>query len=236
MVTKINIKGYVCHLAQNADSEIITYMLYPALEQLEDKWVDKMAIEHKINLAIVYVPAEDWNNVLTPWPEPPEAKGFDPFGGEALKFLDLLQTGIIPAVESKVKVNARDLVGVSLGGLFTLWQWMICDTFQNIASLSGSFWYNGFVDWFEAKIPDLSSMKKEKPESKGKAYFLLGEDEPKAHIQAYRSVGVNTLHIVEKLKEAGIAVTFEWVPGNHFSRPVHRAEKALANLYDFPSP
>lgn len=222
MVSHLNIKGFQCHIAQNAESDIITYMLYPALEQFDDKWLEKMAVAHKINLVMVYVPADDWNNILTPWPEPPEAKGFPPFGGEASKFLELLQKDIIPGVESKVKTNARDLVGVSLSGLFTLWQWMGCDSFRNIASLSGSFWYKGFKEWFDA----ISI-----PQKTGKAYFLLGEEEPKAHIQAYQSVGVNTLDVVNKLKGAGIPVTFEWVPGNHFSRPVHRAERALANLY-----
>lgn len=222
MVTKINIKGYQCHVVGNPESETLTYMLYPALEQLEDKWLERMAAIHKINLAMVYVPAQDWNNSLTPWPEPPEAKGFDPFGGDAPQFLELLQKEILPAVESKVKIKERDLMGVSLSGLFTLWQWMLCDTFRNIASLSGSFWYEGFKEWFDSLAI---------PHKSGKAYFLLGEEEPKAHIVAYQSVGVNTLHVVEKLKNTGINVTFEWVPGNHFSRPVHRAEKALDNLY-----
>lgn len=222
MTTKINVKGFICHLAENPASDVVTYMLYPALEQLEDKWLERMASLHKINIAMVYVPANDWNNVLTPWPEPPEAKGFPPFDGDAVKFLNLLQKEIIPSVESKINIKERDLMGVSLSGLFTLWQWMVCTTFRNIASLSGSFWYSGFKEWFDdVKIP----------ERNGKAYFLLGEEEPKAHITAYQSVGENTLHIVEKLKEGGVNVTFEWVPGNHFSRPVHRAEKALDNLY-----
>ena len=234
MITKLNIKGYQCHLAENVAADTITYMIYPALEQLEDRWLERMAELHKIHVAIVYVPAEDWNNALTPWPEPPEAKGFDPFGGDASKFLDLLQKEIIPAVESKVKITSRDLLGVSLSGLFTLWQWMICDTFRNIASLSGSFWYHGFMDWFDGKLPSLQSLRQETPDCKGKAYFLLGEEEPKARIEAYQSVGKNTLHVVEKLKNAGIDVTFDWVPGNHFSRPVHRAEKALDNLYPAP--
>ena len=82
------------------------------------------------------------------------------------------------------------------------------------------------MDWFDDKMTSLTGKN-----GKGKAYFLLGEEEPKAHIRAYQSVGENTQHIVEKLKNAGIDVTFEWVPGNHFSRPVHRAEKALDNLY-----
>lgn len=222
MITKLNVKGFQCHLAVNTDSEILTYMLYPALEQLDDKWLESMARLHKINIAMVYVPAPDWNNVLTPWKEPPEAKGFDPFNGKGPEFLDLLQKEIIPVVESKVKIKSRDLIGVSLSGLFTLWQWMICDTFRNIASLSGSFWYPGFKEWFDALVI---------PHKSGKAYFLLGEEEPKATIKAYQSVGTNTMDVVEKLKSAGVNVTFDWVPGNHFSHPLKRAEKALDNLY-----
>lgn len=223
MVKTINIEGYECHLAQGAGATELGYLLYPALVPFEDRWLERMAGELNVSLVTVYVPADDWNNVLTPWPEPPEAKGFPPFDGKAGEFLTLLQTKIIPQVEENITgLQHRDLIGVSLGGLFTLWQWMGCDTFRSIASLSGSFWYPGFIDWFSGiKIPS----------KEGKAYFLLGEEEPKAHVKAYQSVGVNTERIVERFKSAGIAVEFEWVPGNHFSRPVHRAERALRALY-----
>ncbi|MDE6638872.1 MAG: hypothetical protein K2K32_11640 [Muribaculaceae bacterium] len=38
-----------------------------------------------------------------------------------------------------------------MSGLFALWQWMVCDTFRNIASLSGSFWYEGFMEWMKSR-------------------------------------------------------------------------------------
>lgn len=221
----LNIEGYGCQVATQSQSSTICYMIYPALEPFEDKWLEKMAAELSVNLVMVYVPAEKWNDALTPWPEPGEAKGCPPFAGKAKDFLDILQHKIIPGVEEAYNINditARDLLGVSLSGLFTFWQWMICDTFRNIASLSGSFWYLGFIEWFE---------KQNIPSKTGKAYFLLGEEEPHAHVKAFQSVGVNTLRIVDTLKEHGLNVTFEWVPGNHFSRPVHRAEKALSALY-----
>lgn len=50
-----------------------------------------------------------------------------------------------------------------LSGLFTLWQWMIDDTFRNIICLSGSFWYEGFVGWIRSF---------EIPRKTGKAYFF----------------------------------------------------------------
>lgn len=221
----LNIEGYGCHVAPASQSSVVCYMIYPALETFEDKWIEKMAVELNINLAMVYVPADKWNDVLTPWPEPGEAKGCPPFAGEAKDFLNILQTKIIPGVEEACqidKVTARDLVGVSLSGLFTFWQWMLCDTFRNIASLSGSFWYVGFMEWFD---------KQNIPAKTGKSYFLLGEEEPYSHVKAFQSVGDNTLSIVDTLKQHGIKVTFEWVPGNHFSRPLHRAQRALTALY-----
>lgn len=225
MLHKVKIEGYDCHCASDSGFDTITYLIYPQLAELNDDWLQRMAEEHGVNVAAVYVPADKWNDSLTPWPEPGEAKGCDPFAGKSADFLKLLQTEIIPRIEGisgLTRILHRDLMGVSLGGLFTLWQWMVCDTFRSIASLSGSFWYVGFIDWFE---------NQPLPHKQGKAFFLLGEEEPHAHVEAFQSVGINTQKIVKRLEEAGIATTFEWVPGNHFSRPVHRAERAFNALY-----
>lgn len=43
-----------------------------------------------------------------------------------------------------VMSHGIEMAGVSLSGLFALWQWLMNDTFRNIISLSGSFWYAGF--------------------------------------------------------------------------------------------
>lgn len=219
----ITISGYSIHIAPALGADTICYLIYPELAELEDSWLQRMADESKVCIAAVYVPADQWNDALTPWPEPGEAKGCPPFAGRSQEFLNLLQTRILPEVEKSLDgIKHRDMLGVSLGGLFTLWQWLVCDTFRSIASLSGSFWYVGFIEWFEAQ--NLTS----KP---GKAYFLLGDEEPKSHVKAFQSVGVNTEKIVDRLKQIGDNVEFEWVPGNHFSRPVHRAERALNALY-----
>lgn len=230
MVKKLKIEGFQCHYVESMGSDTVTYMIYPELAQLEDKWIERMSLLHQVSIVMVYVPADKWNDALTPWAEPGEAKDFPPFAGKAADFLNFLQTKIIPEVEKAMfdsssenpRDVSRDILGVSLGGLFSLWQWLVCDTFRNIACLSGSFWYNGFIEWFR---------KQPLKGKTGKAYFLLGVEEPHSNIKAYDSVGENTEIIIELLKKAGIHTEFEWVPGNHFSRPVHRAEKALIGLY-----
>lgn len=226
MLKKLIIEDYKCVGAIFDGSASITYLIYPELAQLNDDWLDKMCELHKISIVVVYIPANKWNDDLTPWAELGEAPGCPPFAGKAKEFLSTLLKQIIPGVEQKFELSSnltRDLMGVSLGGLFTLWQWMDCEVFHNIACLSGSFWYIGFLKWFESQ---------QIPPKTGKAFFLLGEDEPHSHVKAFDSVGKNTEEIVEKLKNSGIKVDFKWVPGNHFSQPVHRAELALNFLYN----
>ena len=224
MIKNIKIEGISCACVPSNTSTRIVYMIYPHIDGFTDEWLETQARENNCSLVVVYVPVDKWNDYLTPWPEPGETAGAEPFAGEGAEFLKILVDDIIPQAEKVLgmsHVAERDVVGVSLGGLFTLWQWMQCSTFHSIACLSGSFWYMGFMEWFD---------KQTIPHKQGKAYFLLGTQEPKANIKAYRPVGVNTETIVGALKKAGISTTFEWVPGNHFANPLQRAEKALANL------
>lgn len=205
-------------------AKTILYMIYPRMVGFPDNWLDTHANRYETPIAVVYVPADRWNDYLTPWPEPGETKDAQPFAGLASQFLDVIGGEVIPACEALIKPAnefSRQLLGVSLSGLFTLWQWPGCNLFESIACLSGSFWYAGFVKWFETQKLD---------KRKGNAYFLLGEAEPRAHIVAYRSVGDNTEAIVERLKASGIPTTFQWVPGNHFANTLGRAELALSHL------
>lgn len=225
MKDTIEISGFKCHLFGNGSETKVAYMLYPEIASLPEELLDKKAREFGVAVVMVCVPADDWNDALTPWPEPGEAKGCPPFAGKGPDFLKTLQDDIIPGTENTLSLPGdveRNLIGVSLAGLFSLWQWLLCDTFHSIACLSGSFWYEGFIEWFE---------KQTLPVKKGQAYFLLGRDEPHAPTKAYRSVGVNTEAVVSRFEGAGIPTEFEWVPGNHFTDPLGRADKAFAALY-----
>lgn len=224
MIKQIEIKDLKCDCVPYPASDKVVYMIYPAIVPFEDKWIEEMSQKYRVPIVVIYIPADGWNDMLTPWPEPGETPDSPPFAGKAAQTLKVIKEDVIPQAEKTLgmeNVLERDLIGVSLSGLFTLWQWLNNDIFQSIASLSGSFWYPGFMEWFE---------KQPKPVKKGQAYFLLGKKEPKAWIKAYRSVGENTETIVKTLNSFGIRTTLQWVEGDHFADPTGRAEDALKAL------
>ncbi len=220
---KINIDNLSCRCSSIVRKDKIAYILYP-MDMLSD-WIEPAA--EKYGVTIVVITGMDWQNVFSPWPAPGVPKGDPDFKGESPEFLELLHNKVIPQVEKKLQMDTdieRSLVGVSMSGLFALWQWMICDLFKNIASLSGSFWYEGFIDWMQ---------KIQIPHKTGKGFFLLGNQESKSNVKTFQSVGKNTESIIALLKDNGICVKFESVPGNHFSDPVPRLEKAFKALYSY---
>lgn len=219
MEKTIKIEGLSCLCSSQVSKERIAYILYP-MDILGD-WMESAAV--KYGTTIVVVTGMDWQNVFSPWPAPGVPKGDPDFKGESPDFLKLLQQKIIPRVEQSLGMNdnvRRSLVGVSMSGLFALWQWMVCDTFLNIASLSGSFWYEGFMDWMNSWTI---------PNKKGKAYFLLGDQESKSKV--FGTVGENTQEIIKLMRDAGIDVEFRSVPGNHYSDPIPRLDRAFTALY-----
>ncbi|MDE5555478.1 MAG: hypothetical protein K2J10_09890 [Muribaculaceae bacterium] len=221
MTQKFNIENLSCLCSSTVNKDKIAYILYPM--DILAGWIEPAA--KKYGVTIVVITGMDWQNVFSPWAAPGVPKDDPDFKGESPEFLKLLQTKVIPQVEKTLQVNTdveRSLVGVSMSGLFALWQWMICDSFKNIASLSGSFWYEGFIDWINII---------EIPYKSGFGFFLLGDQESKSNIKAFQSVGTNTEHIIRLLKDKGIRVQFESVPGNHFSDAIPRLEKAFTALY-----
>lgn len=222
MIQKIKVGPLDCLCSRGSDSRRIVYILYPV--DLSALWVESAV--RKYDVTVVVITGLDWQNVLSPWPAPGVPKGSEAFRGEAAAFLRTLQGNVIPNVEQAMGIGGdivRTLVGVSMSGLFTLWQWMLCDTFTDIASLSGSFWYEGFLDWMKERPV---------PHKAGKAFFLLGDKERRSRVKAFRSVQADTEQIVRILDESGICTTFTMVPGDHYSDPVARLDKALQALFD----
>ncbi len=221
MTKEFNLDGLKCHCSTIEKKSKIAYILYP-MDMLSD-WVGGASEKYGTN--IVVITGMDWQNVFSPWPAPGVPKGTPDFKGESPEFLQKLQHDVIPQIENELGISPeaeRSLVGVSMSGLFALWQWMVCDTFHNIASLSGSFWYEGFMEWIKSRPI---------PEKTGKAYFLLGVQEPKSNVKAFNSVGENTQEIISLLRGAGIDTEFQSVPGNHYSDPIPRLDRAFAALY-----
>lgn len=215
----IDIENLSCLCSTQVSKDKIAYILYP-MDMLAG-WIEPAA--RKYGVTIVVLTGMDWQNVFSPWPAPGVPKGDPDFKGESPEFLKLLQKKVIPQVEAELGMSEtveRSLIGVSMSGLFAFWQWMICDTFRNIASLSGSFWYEGFMDWMKSLTI---------PAKSGKGYFLLGDQESKSKV--FGTVGQNTQEIITLLRDAGIDVEFQSVPGNHYSDPIPRLDKAFTAIY-----
>ena len=221
MIENLKIEGLDCQLCVCKGSKTIAYVLYP-INSL-DVWIEGAAIKYGTSIAVIT--GMDWDNVFSPWAAPGQPPGSPDFEGKSRTFLTLLQKKVIPAVETRLSgVNApvRSLVGVSMSGLFALWQWMVCNTFEDIASLSGSFWFPGFVNWMNS----LSL-----PHKAGRGYFLLGNQESKSPVKAFDSVATDTAQILALLRKGGIKVDFDSVPGNHFADPIPRLDKAFTALF-----
>lgn len=218
---KFDIGHLQCLYAINPDSSRIAYILYP-MDVLRD-WVSGAADKYGVSIAVIT--GMDWDDDLTPWPAPGQPPGSPDFKGLAPQFLKSLTDEVIPAVEHRFALGSeteRSLVGVSLSGLFTLWQWPQATMFHNIATLSGSFWYEGFEQWVLAQ----SFAGKT-----GNCYMLLGSDEPNSPVAAFRKVGEATAAIVEHLRNQGVKIEYDIVPGNHFQFGLERLDKAFTHLF-----
>lgn len=222
MRQNLRIGNLNCLCVRQSD-ERVAYVLYP-METL-GPWIEVAA--RRYGVSIVVITGMDWDDDMTPWPAKGVPAGTADFKGSAPQFMALLKGTVMPEVEKTMGINPleRDLIGVSLSGLFTMWQWALYGVFDNVASLSGSFWYGGFADWFDQNMTA----------KRGRAYLLLGDKEADSRIPQFRSVAVDTQKVVARLKEIGIKTEFEYVPGDHFADPTGRLDKAFNNLFSSTS-
>jgi predicted alpha/beta superfamily hydrolase len=115
-------------------------------------------------------------------------------------------------------------LGVSLSGLFAVWSAFNSDAFTNIISISGSLWYDGFVEWMNGQT--LSPQLK-------KVCMLLGEKEKNSKEKRMATVEERTLAAANILKtKSQAAVLFELVEGTHFSPIMPRMERAFEVVYE----
>ena len=182
-------------------------------------------LSEKYCVSIVVIPDVNWNDDMTPWPAKGVFKKAKPFGGHAAVFLDKLTNEIIPEEEKSLGVEdaERAIMGVSLSGLFAVWAGFNTNTFSNIISISGSLWYDGFVEWMNGQMP---------PPQLKKVCMLLGEKEKNAKDKRMTTVEERTLAAVDIMRsKSQAAVTFELVEGTHFSPILPRLDRAFEVVY-----
>lgn len=180
------------------------------------------------SMALVAIEPRSWDNDLTPWPAPPTFRGARPYEGFAESQLELLGRAIMPEAEALLAQHGMApafsaLAGYSLAGLFTAWAATRCSLFECVASVSGSLWYPDFVKYVAGNRPN-STVRR--------AYFSLGDAEPRTRNRAMRSVLEDTRRVAERFEQFGTATRFELNPGNHFTDEDLRTARGIRWLLD----
>ena len=167
----------------------------------------------------------DWDRDLSPWPAKGVFRGQD-FAGGAEAYRSRLTETLIPALEETLPVRpcCRLIAGYSLAGLFALWTVLTCGRFTGAASVSGSLWYDGFLDFLREHDPF--------PEVKC-LYLSLGDREKNAKNPRMAKVEEATGSAARILREkTGFPVPFELNPGGHFRDVPLRMAKAICYLIE----
>lgn len=220
-IENIDYENLHCSLCRNTESNRVAWILYPV--SLSPEWVESASAKYQTSIAVVT--GIDWDNALTPWAALGVPKGSPDFKGEAEQFLIKLTQVLLPLIEEKLgctETPERTLIGVSLSGLFTLWQWAESYCFRNIATLSGSFWYMDFVKWIWTQ-PFAGKT--------GRCFMLLGEAESHSKNPVFATVEKCTEDIAGYLRRHGIDVSYKIVKGNHYQYPIERLDMAMSAIY-----
>ena len=128
---------------------------------------------------------------------------------------DMLSPWKAPALNPK-EADFRGKAKDFLAGLFAVWASTATSKFNSVASISGSFWYDGFVEWLKNQ------------ELHAERYFLsFGNKEVKAKNERLANVGACTEATLQIIQDKNKEVTFVTDEGNHFEFFRERLEKAL---------
>ena len=202
------------------DSSSIIYILLPHRLPEEER-IALEGLSTRFEMNIVTISEMDWNNDMTPWKAPAVKEG--EFGGRASQFLDRLKGDIFFNLENSLQIRnpKRYLMGLSLSGLFTVWAAIRKPLFEGVASISGSFWYDGFAEWI-LKQEELQCVR---------VYISMGEKEKETKVKRFASIEEDTMKVVETLMLKGAEVAFEVTEGGHNSPVIPRIEKSVVSLF-----
>lgn len=191
--------------------------------QEEEQVVGELQKQRLPAFSLVSVSDLDWNRDMVPWDHPPVFQKGEPFTGGADAYLRLLTGAILPEAEKALPGPPcwRGLAGYSLAGLFAVYAIYQTDMFSRIASMSGSLWFPGMLDYIRShpckRVPDC-------------IYLSLGDRESKTRNPLMRTVRENTEAFLGYCQNRGIRSEFQLNPGNHFSNPAGRIAAGIAWL------
>ncbi len=151
----------------------------------------------------------NWDHDMTPWYMGPISKHDTSCTGGADDYLELLLGEILPEAEKVLPGPPawRGIAGYSLAGLFAVYSLYKTDVFSRAASMSGSFWFEGFPEFVR------SHEMKRKSDC---MYFSLGDKESSTDNPILNVVQHNTGEIESLCRANGIHTAFVLNSGNHY--------------------
>lgn len=174
---------------------------------------------------LVSVDGLDWDHDMAPWDAPPLSAEDTPCTGGADEYLQLLLREIMPAAEEQVpgRVRWRGIAGYSLAGLFALYSLYRTDAFSRAASMSGSLWFPGLVEYAS------SHEMKRRPD---RVFLSLGDRECKTANPFLSTVQKRTEEIERLYRSAGLDVLYRLNPGGHAANGVERTAAGIRWLLE----
>ncbi len=112
-------------------------------------------------------------------------------------------------------------LGISLAGLFVVWQSTKCKLFDLVGSSSGSFWYDSFTSWLKEQKLQMSKLA-----------LTLGEREAFTKNPCMKSINEDTQEVQAIAESKGIPCSFAKTPGNHFNYQEERLTLLLNSLLE----
>lgn len=220
-VKKVYGFNYVVGCQGESDSTCIYYLGLPQ----ELSGVEKLIEQLGCTIVYIVITLNEWDDLLSPWSAPGLYRNDPDFIGGAPEFLDKLTHELIPAIEKAegISPRRRAIAGYSMAGLFSVYAFANCSTFEGVASMSGSFWYQGWVDYVESLDLDKNGCG---------AFFSLGDREHKAREKILRSVRDDTDITIRALESWGVKVQHHLVPGGHFDNIYTRVDEGLTTLVE----
>lgn len=185
-----------------------------------DSFIERISCD----AAVVSVRVDDWNREMSPWKAEKCFKDGDDFGGGAGEFLAALVRKI-PEFEKQhgLEPAHRALCGYSLAGLCALYGLYVSDMFDGAAGVSGSVWFDGWMEFMETHAPMNGNVR---------AYISVGDREARTRNMRLSRVEECSRKAREILENNGHEAEFELNPGNHFNDPDGRVARGIDRLFE----
>ena len=173
------------------------------------------------DFTLVAISGLAWNHDMAPWDIPPISKNDTPCTGGADAYLKCLTDEIVPKAEEQIPGRAlwRGIAGYSLAGLFAIYSVYQTELFQRAASMSGSLWFPGFIEFI------FSHEMKGQPDC---LFFSLGDKECRTKNPYLKTVQENTVKVETYYRQKGFDTVFQLNPGNHFKNAVQRTASGIS--------